>query len=363
MLLPVELYLVERGKLLPFQLKSEEVRLGFPIYIHFNVDKNFHYSVIPKKDHTPFYVSMIERVSVSNFASEDPIFSNGAIRLWMRDKTPPSMNDNYIDNIYEAVQSKLTREEVASAIQNATLSINTEKMGLTSARRASAVNTFFTVAQRLDLCRKLAGHESADLIHTHQRNLVVYLLLTCFDRLGQPAPYITFEQFLSSKKLRHRELRDKVLLGCSGANPLESAAALNTLYIEIYGVRNSFYRFLEEILSESMCQRLLDSLGSWKASWGETGREPMSPTEKKKYLYSLRNSYTHQAETQPGLTIPLPISEEGEKTPPEKMFYFYEQLNKKDGFDWIGFSQWPDILFECVEEGLTTALKTHIHEL
>lgn len=229
-------------------------------------------------------------------------------------------------------------------------------MSLTAAKRANISNTLLTVSRRLDLCKKLSGHEGAELIGTHQRNLVVYLLLTCFDRLGQPAPYLTFEQFLDSKKTKHKSIRRLALEDVGDIDYVQASKILNRAYTNEYGVRNSFYRFIENVLSDKMRSRLLKSIRQWKTRHSQEGPFFSDDEEKKRFLYSLRNSYTHQAESTPGLTISLPESSNN-NTRPEDRFYMYDQIQVKDGFDTIGFSEWPQVLYECVEEGLVAKIK------
>lgn len=74
------------------------------------------------------------------------------------------------------------------------------------------------IRARLVLCQRLLEEsdtlpgsegytvdEANNTVHhpRHEREaLVVYLLLTCFDLLGQSRPYMTFYEWLSSKKMK-----------------------------------------------------------------------------------------------------------------------------------------------------------------
>lgn len=160
---------------------------------------------MPQGGFVPYFVTMIEGVSQSAF------YPSAKFRLHLRRETPVDWFDDDTDELHLPIQDLISKVEVTQALQAIAKNFNVQKMGLTSARRASPANTLLTVARRLDLCSRLAGSTGADLIGTHQRNLVVYLLLTCFDRLGQPAPYLPFESFLRSKKPKHKTLRDKAL--------------------------------------------------------------------------------------------------------------------------------------------------------
>jgi len=86
----------------------------------------------------------------------------------------------------------------------------------------------------------------------HEReSLVNYLLLTCFDRLGQTRGFTTFKDWLSSKRKEHVEEREKALQTLkSSTSPLVIAASLAEHHQEIYGVRNSFYKGIESLSEE-----------------------------------------------------------------------------------------------------------------
>lgn len=143
------------------------------------------------------------------------------------------------------------------------------------------------------------------------------------------------------------------------SSTIEQAIALNQVYLEEYGVKNSFYRFLDDILPAPILQKLLASMWIDKRAWLNGTPLPMTDAEKRQYLYQLRNAYTHQAEARPGLTIDLPEGL-GPVTPPEKTFYFYEQLTKATGFESVSFSMWPQVLIECVRQGLVRHLREYL---
>lgn len=77
----------------------------------------------------------------------------------------------------------------------------------------------------------------------HEREaLVVYLLLTCFDKLGQHKKHTTFIKWLEAKKEPYRTEKNDVLKTLSpSATPVESSIELNKKYQELYGVKNAFF--------------------------------------------------------------------------------------------------------------------------
>lgn len=102
--------------------------------------------------------------------------------------------------------------------------------------------------------------------------------------------------------------------------------------------------------------RLFGSIRIWKTKHSLDKPLVSDDEEKKRFLYGLRNAYTHQAESTPGFTIPSPEFS-GDTSGPAERFYMYDQVQLKDGFDTISFSEWPEILYECVKEGLVTRIK------
>lgn len=131
--------------------------------------------------------------------------------------------------------------------------------------------------------------------------LMYYLLLTCFDLLGQPSEWVSFSEWLvSSKKAAEREVVVRSLR--DSLNPTEIARHFNSAYQEIYGVRNSFNAFVLKLLTDEERAELYFNIQIVR------GRIECDPNtsypalgyienEKKKldFLYDLRNKFTHSA--------------------------------------------------------------------
>jgi hypothetical protein len=121
-----------------------------------------------------------------------------------------------------------------------------------------------------------------------------YLLLTCFDVLGQPAEWKDFNSWLAKKD---NPERDEVLAKAVGLTVLEGTKILYNHYNAIYGVKNSFYRFIKEIISEQRREELLRSITIRKYC-NEPYREleyNATDDDKVKFLFTIRNSFTHKA--------------------------------------------------------------------
>lgn len=166
--------------------------------------------------------------------------------------------------------------------------------------------------QLLEESDKLQGYEGYDhdneewwLHPRHEREaLVIYLLLTCFDRLGQDLKYISFNDWLQSNKQIYKNERDTTIdLLPPNLSPTEFSIKLFERYQDLYGVRNSFCQGIMKLSSE-VGDRFLDSVKL--VFCPDFGKEPNTsfpsfPLDDKKeeqtlklrFLYKIRNRFTH----------------------------------------------------------------------
>jgi len=167
------------------------------------------------------------------------------------------------------------------------------------------------ILEESDLLPGLTGYNyDNDKWWLHQRHereaLVIYLLLTCFDRLGQDKRFTTLQDWLNSKKKHHTLERNSVLDPLSPeAAPLDTARALADRYQSLYGVRNAFCQGIDSLPGEAR-QRLFSSVRlSFNPKHGMHGPNvstPGYPLEdeelehdlKLRYLYDKRNRFTHR---------------------------------------------------------------------
>lgn len=159
----------------------------------------------------------------------------------------------------------------------------------------------------------------ADRYHPrHEREaLVIYLLLTCFDKLGQKRRFLTLDGWLCSKKQKHVAEKDQCITAMPiQATPSEAARALSSEYHKLYGVRNAFYTGINS-LSGPDKQRLLRAIEiSVNPDYGRYGPNvstpsfPLDETYIKKesvrynFLYQKRNRFTHQLEQNDRGSVP-----------------------------------------------------------
>lgn len=179
-------------------------------------------------------------------------------------------------------------------------------------------------------------------------SLCNYLLLTCFDVLGQAAPFVDFQKWLESGKLKEEREQAAASLP-PGLDQVETALQMWKLYNDRYSVTKGFYRFIDEVLTEDARKALLDSVA--------IARHPQVDDEKKtklkkRFLYRFRNDFTH------GAIAPMTVdrSEDGSR----KELLIVGEKSKKygptyrfvggdiedEGIAWV--SDWPYVLYRTV---------------
>jgi hypothetical protein len=133
--------------------------------------------------------------------------------------------------------------------------------------------------------------------------LMYYLLLTCFDLLGQPTEWLSFSEWLqSSKKIAERKMALATIP--EGSDAIAITQHFNKAYQKIYGVKTSFYSFVSNELTDDERVELYRNIeivrgikdGDPNTSYPALG---YINDDKKKldFLFSLRNKFTHSAIT------------------------------------------------------------------
>ena len=131
--------------------------------------------------------------------------------------------------------------------------------------------------------------------------LMYYLLLTCFDSLGQPTEWVSFSEWLvSSRKTSEREVATATIP--QNADPVAITCHIHSAYQSIYGVRTSFYNFVQNVLTEEERTKLYFSIeivrgrkgGDINTCYPALG-QITDDRKKLDFLFSLRNKFTHGA--------------------------------------------------------------------
>lgn len=201
----------------------------------------------------------------------------------------------------------------------------------------------------------------------HEREaLVSYLLLTCFDYLGQKKGYINFFSWLKSKKIQHvLERKDGIGKIPPDSLPEKIAGILLEHYEELYSVKNAFYGGIKN-LPEVAKRKLLSSVSiSDCPNYGSKPNTsfPSYPLEeneelekiKLKYVYEKRNKFTHRLEQYQACSLPHIencsrwLAEINNSKLIYKSLSNQESRPLKEGGAMIySISGWPFILFEVI---------------
>ena len=172
----------------------------------------------------------------------------------------------------------------------------------------------------------ISGHEA----------LVHYLLLTCFDVLGQSNEWKDFGSWLRAGNKRTE--RDAALATLPpGSDPVASALHLQSEYNKIYGVKQSFNRFIDS-LAQPQRDELFYSIGG--------GAADATERDKRTFLFMVRNAFTHKA---------VAKGNAGRAISPYLVMlkatggflYGYQMLGQFDGVVYM-VRRWPFLLIEIV---------------
>lgn len=318
-------------------------------------------------DYDPSHIALGASVYVSFSSSNDPIgFSStaidGAKQYWVRWITSSGTNvklgskfsvpEDFIERVETVIEGRIDSAAVRKALDRFADEIRPHRMHTTAELERSSLSVVFTVLERLDVVNRLKAPACKQEIAGYQSSLISYLLLTCFDRLGQPADWVPFGSWLESS--RHKTERDMVLSEIDHEPDfLERCKLLHARYTELYGVKSSFYRFVNEVLSGATRGLLFCTVEIDTCTYPPEflAQQVTSDQEKLKYLFKRRNDYTHRAGYEPpggdwlGRSYCNPMQEFGNSS--------WKSIRT------IG---WPDILEVVVKDGLAAYLEDAIRE-
>lgn len=343
------LILPELGKMYKYDITPDKLILGNKLFIKVLENKDTIFSETKQSGYDTYYITNFE------WGKGFDDYNGQQLLVTARKNTPSNANDDLIDIIHAAVPNLISRSQVERAVQNLTAREPVAYLQMKKKRREQPVYALRTVAERVRLCRMLAGEDAAELISTHQLGLVCYLLLTCFDRLGQLNRFIQFDDFLQGKKQRYKDLREEALRN-AGDDAVSQSLALYRTYQKHFSVTNSFYRFIDEVLPEQERRALLECIKVFETPLlKKASSRKLDDIEVKRFLYSFRNRFTHQADYEPGLTIPLP-REISNHPPGSSVFIMYDQWREEDKIITVSFRDFSETLFKCVKVGLVERL-------
>jgi len=208
------------------------------------------------------------------------------------------------------------------------------------------------VIKRAESVRTMEGGfiDEGDGTGTHEfanhQGLCTYLLLTCFDILGSKEDWVDFRSWLSSES--KKSSRDSAIKNLPiSSNPTEITKLLHSAYLSEYGVKTAFYRFIDDGLSNADRTALLDSVRITRTRPGS--QEKLGDEHKKKFLYAIRNTFTHSG--LPTAELHSVMGGQIARICKGKLSWLGSRINaekKSDGEIEYALAKWPIVLFEIL---------------
>lgn len=216
----------------------------------------------------------------------------------------------------------------------------------------------------------------------HEREaVVVYLLLTCFDLLGQDhnGGFVTFEGWLNGKKPKYIQEKNLALkdIPLDAIDHVGVAKALHSHYQNLYGIKNNFFQGilnLEPDIKNRMLKSVRIIFSPDADKYGPDTSPPGYELDDKEHelrlklkrIFGKRNNFTHNLEQYYAASFPVPTlptfriddvnsvdgSSWGATITDGRLYYLsghYEFESHSDGSRYqYDFSDWPFVLFEIL---------------
>jgi len=264
------------------------------------------------------------------------------------------------DQTTKALAGVVEAGVVAEAIEKAAKNRRLQYLYKTSEFEKSKLDTITAATERLNLVRILQQRGVAKELWKHWQALCVYLLLTCFDLLGQSDEWMDFGAWLNARKVAIDKERKIALAKAARQTGLISQSkVLYREYGKRYGVRRSFNRFIDELLPLEWKGRLLDSMHMTRLALPpDLTSRPASEEEKKRYLFELRNNYTHNARFRPVAGVQVSAFFPEDSVPEgSRVLTAFDQRVEADHWLDVSTEDWPNTLFEVVRQGFANYLR------
>ncbi|WP_378956603.1 hypothetical protein [Pelosinus sp. sgz500959] len=260
----------------------------------------------------------------------------------------------HVNLVYKPIKEYVSKDFVENTLRKVALEFKMRALYIEGDYCKSNMGRIVAVAERLELVARMNKKEVAMNLGFQQEALCIYLLLTCFDLLGQPDDWLTFESWLSSSNKEHERM--EALRKIKSSDIIEGSKLLYLEYQKIYGVKNAFFRFIREVLSDDMRYELLDSIRIVITSRGNESSKSIKTLgtlrEKEEYLFAIRNNYTHKASFLEGNTGKIPPGIEHDAFR-QREFININQTKRR----LIYCQFWPNIIESIVQRGLVRYLQ------
>jgi hypothetical protein len=329
-----------RGKRVEVKFDRSHLRLGTIVYVTFSPEgEPLDFSMQPSQAGVPCGVNWIAP-------------SEWYVELIEKFELPPG----FALQVTRAVGEFISETDINIVLDILAGQMRLAHLYKTNEFEKNPLSIIRTVADRLDLCTRLSEWPVQQALFGHHRALVIYLLLTCFDRLGQPAEWLHFGAWLQSGK--HAGERAAIEAQISeNSNPTDVAALMYTAYQQRYGVKQAFFRFVNEVLPAAARAELLASIHIHNLNNPPAlGDRPYGDAAKKTaFLFQIRNDYTHRGHYVPAV---------GESYFPEVQegSLGYVQEVQADFWTSVYTHRWPGSLDRAVRIGLVTYLRAILHQ-
>jgi len=257
------------------------------------------------------------------------------------------------------LSTKIDWEDYSSIIQKICKDYDDKLKSNISSRKKiwekSTIKIILYVQERIRAVDFLQNKQETNEFSNSLRGLSTYLALTCFDKLGQPDNYKSFDSWLSVKKKRKKEKLDNEINKISYKDKSELILEAYKFYQNIYGVKKSFFKFINEILPNTTKTELLDRIRIAEMK-GISVQKYKDDEAKKKYLYQIRNDYTHGLKFT-GLELGKNETE-GIPNPKEKFILREKNLKNNEEIHYETSIDFASFLKEVVIIGLIEYVKT-----
>jgi len=243
-------------------------------------------------------------------------------------------------HVWRKVSKWISQDELDSAVTISNSRLNINRLHITSEAEKSIVHLIRKVFHRINLCDKIKAFDKINDPWFDAIPLEVYLYLTCFDLIGQPDQFMNYHDWVHKNKERCMKIIDSKQL-----NTIEFVDTSWETYIEQYGTRRSFHKFIDELLDTDIRSELFGSVIWNKRNYPPNVEQTIisEDKEKIKILFELRNNFTHAAKYVPDS---IQVGNRGGRIS-------YGDIVKHDHILKPVFNNWPNILELCVLNGLS----------
>lgn len=257
------------------------------------------------------------------------------------------LDQSLIDGVFDATAAEISKDTIKQACENVAARLKLDRLYTTREVADGPLGRMRMVWERIALANRLAQEQVSEPLWHHYTSLVTYLMLTCFDALGQRSG--RQDGWLQSSDARSE--RQDALAAWNSADGIDAALLLHKRWGALYGVRNSFFAFIDDLLPDDARAELMDSFKLViLTNPPEMHEREGDDAEKKKWLYELRNAYTHRVEFMPGHANPS-------HPDAHRMFSISSQEFRKS--DWVTpmTRNWPSIFIKSVRRGLAAYVR------